>query len=54
MIFTIEMQRSHKEMNCHSQKLQCYMYNLNTLLHYSNLQSSLLRCGTRSNEWGAQ
>ena len=29
---TIEMQRSHKEMNCHSQKLQCYMYNLNTLV----------------------
>ena len=21
---------------------------------YSNLQSSLLRCGTRPNEWGAQ
>ena len=25
-----------------------------TTMYYSNLQSSLLRCGTRPNEWGAR
>ena len=38
----------------HLAAIMLHSHDMATRNVYSNLQSSLLRCGTRPNEWGAQ